>query len=72
MGGPETVVSVVKGVKCLSSFFRAASSGTMRGGGAILKGTARGGANIGTKLEYTFGKATGSAHNIERSTGMLR
>lgn len=29
-------------------------------------------ANIGTKLEYVFGKATGSAHNIERSTGMLR
>ena len=33
---------------------------------------AKGGANIGTKLEYVFGKATGSAHNIERSTGMLR
>lgn len=30
------------------------------------------GANIGTKLGYVFGKATGSAHNIERSTGMLR
>ncbi|MCP3660258.1 MAG: hypothetical protein GY830_08115, partial [Bacteroidetes bacterium] len=29
-------------------------------------------ANIGTKLEYVFGKATGSVHNIERSTGMLR
>jgi len=33
---------------------------------------AKTGANIGTKLEYVFGKATGSAHNIERSTGMLR
>jgi RHS repeat-associated protein len=32
----------------------------------------RGGAQIGSKLEYIFGKATGSAHNIERSTGMLR
>lgn len=30
------------------------------------------GANIGTKLEYVLGKATGSAHNIERSTGILR
>lgn len=30
------------------------------------------GANIGTKLEYVFGKATGNAHNIERSTGMLK
>lgn len=29
-------------------------------------------ANIGRKLEYLLGKATGSAHNIERSTGMLR
>ena len=27
---------------------------------------------IGTKLEYPFGKATGSLHNIERSTGMLK
>lgn len=30
------------------------------------------GAQIGTKLEYVFGKATGSVHNIELSTGMLR
>lgn len=29
-------------------------------------------AQIGTKLEYVFGKATGNAHNIERSTAMLR
>lgn len=29
-------------------------------------------AHIGTKLEYVFGKATGNAHNIERSTEMLR
>jgi RHS repeat-associated protein len=27
---------------------------------------------IGSKLQYVFGKATGNAHNIERSTGMLR
>ncbi len=27
---------------------------------------------IGRKLEYLFGKATGRAHNIERSTDMLR
>ncbi|OFX71599.1 MAG: hypothetical protein A2W96_10665 [Bacteroidetes bacterium GWD2_40_43] len=33
---------------------------------------AKSSAQIGTKLEYVFGKATGSAHNIERSTGMLR
>jgi RHS repeat-associated protein len=33
---------------------------------------AKSSASIGTKLEYVFGKATGSAHNIERSTGMLR
>jgi len=33
---------------------------------------AKTGANIVTKLAYVFGKATGSAHNIERSTGMLR
>jgi RHS repeat-associated protein len=37
-----------------------------------LGGAAKGGASIGTKLEYIFGKATGSAHNIERSTGMLK
>jgi RHS repeat-associated protein len=30
------------------------------------------GINIGMKLEYLFGKATGSAHNIERSKDMLR
>jgi hypothetical protein len=33
---------------------------------------ANGGAQIGTKLEYVFGKATGSVHNIERSKGMLK
>ncbi len=33
---------------------------------------AKGWARIGTKLEYVFGKATGSLHNIERSTGMLK
>ena len=38
----------------------------------VEKVAAKMGANIGTKLEYVFGKATGSAHNIERSTGMLR
>lgn len=27
---------------------------------------------IGNKLDYVFGKATGSVHNIERSTGMLK
>lgn len=27
---------------------------------------------LGQKLNYLFGKATGSVHNIERSTGMLR
>ncbi len=27
---------------------------------------------LGRKLDYLFGKATGSAHNIERSTDMLR
>ena len=27
---------------------------------------------IGRKLDYLFGKATGRAHNIERSTDMLR
>jgi RHS repeat-associated protein len=29
-------------------------------------------AYIGTKLEFLFGKATGSIHNITRSTGMLK
>jgi hypothetical protein len=38
----------------------------------VVTNAAKKGANIGTKLEYVFGKATGSAHNIERSTGMLR
>ena len=38
----------------------------------VSDSAAKGGANIGTKLEYVFGEATGSAHNIERSTGMLR
>lgn len=47
------------------------------GGPASVKGaklvfSSRGLAQIGTKLQYLFGKATGSAHNIERSTGMLR
>jgi hypothetical protein len=32
----------------------------------------KGGAYLGAKLEYVFGKAIGSVHNIERSTGMLR
>ena len=27
---------------------------------------------LGNKLNYLFGKATGSLHNVERSTGMLR
>ena len=35
-------------------------------------GGAGGVAQIGTKLEYVFGKATGAAHNIERSTSMLK
>lgn len=29
-------------------------------------------ADLGRKLEYLFGNATGSAHNISRSLGMLR
>ncbi len=29
-------------------------------------------ANLGRKLDYVFGKATGAVHNIERSTDMLR
>jgi len=29
-------------------------------------------ANIGNKLEYLFGRATGDQHNIERSLAMLR
>jgi hypothetical protein len=33
---------------------------------------AEGVADVGTKLEYVFGKAGGSAHNIERSTRMLK
>ncbi|EFK56015.1 RHS repeat-associated core domain-containing protein [Sphingobacterium spiritivorum] len=40
--------------------------------GSLYNAFGKEGANIGTKLEYVFGKATGSAHNIERSTGMLR
>lgn len=39
---------------------------------ALPELAALGRANIGTKLEYVFGRATGSAHNIERSTEMLR
>ena len=34
----------------------------------IAKGTV----NLGNKLDYVLGKATGSAHNINRSTSMLR
>ena len=44
-----------------------------KGAGLLFRGIgSKGVAEIGTKLEYVFGKATGSAHNIERSTGMLR
>lgn len=39
--------------------------------GGLIKGAGKV-ANIGRKLEYIFGKATGSAHNVERSTEMLR
>ena len=28
--------------------------------------------NLGRKLDFVFGKATGNAHNIQRSTDMLR
>jgi RHS repeat-associated protein len=50
---------------------------TLKIGGRIFAGiaskvAAKAGAQIGTKLEYVFGKATGSSHNIERSTEMLR
>lgn len=49
-----------------------ATSAIKVGASLALRSAAKGGANIGTKLEYVFGKATGSVHNIERSTGMLR
>ena len=37
-----------------------------------VKGASEAGAQIGSKLEYIFGKATGKAHNIERSKSMLK
>ena len=45
-------------------------------GAGILSGglinSLRGGAKLGNKLDFIFGKATGSEHNIERSKSMLR
>lgn len=38
----------------------------------VKGGMAKNGVQLGSKLDYILGKATGSAHNIERSTGMLR
>jgi RHS repeat-associated protein len=70
----ETPLSIVQngydvyeGIKD-GNYRQAVVSGIMLG----LDLASSGRANIGTKLEYVFGKATGSAHNIERSTGMLR
>lgn len=37
-----------------------------------IKGIEKATPEIGTKLQYVFGKATGSAHNIERSLDMER
>lgn len=37
-----------------------------------VKGVSETGAQLGRKLEYVFGKATGNSHNIERSKNMLK
>jgi hypothetical protein len=51
--------------------FRVASSGLLVHNSSEAEGSSRT-ADIGRKLEYLFGNATGRAHNLERSADMLR
>jgi hypothetical protein len=51
--------------------FRVASSGVLVHNSSGTEGSSRT-ADIGRKLEYLFGNATGRAHNLERSADMLR
>jgi RHS repeat-associated protein len=65
-------------VQNFSTLDRGSESGGGRGGsgsgggGGTSGGGHRGKPEIGRKLDYVFGKATGSKHNIDRSTGMKR
>jgi RHS repeat-associated protein len=70
--GPEIVAEclILKGV---GKAFSAASGAALNAWRAYRAAQAAElTVQLGSKLDYVLGKATGAAHNVERSTGMLR